>query len=79
MNESSNIVIHTDEIKATETFKSLSKIQQKIRLNRNSRIAIQNGVNIALNRGLEVWEKQTNGSHFHVEVVKELYKIKKSC
>lgn len=77
--ESSNITIHSDEIKATETFKALSPIQQKINLNRNSRIAIQNGVNIALNRGLEVWEKQTNGSHFHIQIVKELFKIKSSC
>ena len=79
MKEASNIVIQYDDIKATDAFKSLSPIQRKINLNRNSRIAIQNGLNVALNRGLEVWQNQTNGSWFHVQIVTELFKIKKSC
>lgn len=78
MEQQFNIVLNPDEIKATETFQNLTSIQKKIHLNRNSRMRIQNALNIALNRGLDVWVKQTNGSFFHVSIVKELYKIK-SC
>lgn len=78
MEGQSNIIITSDEIKSTKAFQSLSLIQQKINMNRNSRIAIQNGVNVALNRGLDLWKEQTNGSYFHVSVVTEIYNTKKS-
>ena len=76
MKQSSNISIQFDEIKATEAFGKLTRIQKKIFINRNSRMRIQNGVNVALNIGLNAWKSRTNGSFFHVSVVEELYKIK---
>lgn len=79
MEKVKNIFINSNEIRETETFKKLSRIQQKINMTRTSRIAIQHAVNVCLNVGVDVWLKQTNGSWFHQQVVQEIVKKKQSC
>lgn len=73
----SNIKITSSEIKDSKAFASLTRIQQKIYLNPNSRRAIENSVNVVINIGFEKWENQTHSSCFHREVVKELVNKKK--
>ena len=77
MSKQFNISISLTEMKETETFKKLSDIQKKVYLNQQSRIQIENGVNISLNRGFEVWKKQTKATSFIFEIVEELFTLKK--
>jgi hypothetical protein len=72
----SNIQVNPVDINSTKAFQNLSKIQKKIYNTRSSRLAIQHGVNVSINIGFEAWEKQTNGSWYHQQVVKELFELK---
>jgi len=67
-----NILITVNDIKNTNVFKNLSPIQQKIHLNRNSKRAIQQSVNVVANQGNKDWFKKTNASYYHQEIVREL-------
>lgn len=71
------ITITNEGIKSTKYFKSLSRIQQKITLNRTLRLAIQNGVNVVINRGNDDWYRETNSSYNSQQIVKELVEVQK--
>ena len=66
------IRILREDVQETETFKSLSKVIQKIASTRNQISAIAGNVNIASNIGYEKWERQTNASWWSKAIVKEL-------
>lgn len=67
-----HISISYDQIRATEHFKKLDKIQQKMILNKRNRMTIENSVNITANRGLDFWEENAGANYNLKKIVKEL-------
>ena len=67
-----HISINYDQIKNTEFFKGMTKIQQKIYLNGNNRRVIEHGVNVVENIGFEEWKSQVAFNYRNQEIIKEL-------
>jgi len=66
------IKVSSNQIRETKAFKALSKIQQKLTLNRSARIAIENGVNVSTNIGFVAWDKKTQARFVTRSIVEEL-------
>lgn len=65
-------MVSFDQIRSTQLFQSLTKIQRKIFLNPNTRRVIQNGVNVVNSIGFKKWKGQTAFNKKNEEVIKEL-------
>lgn len=61
-----------DQIKETMAFKALSAIQQKLIINGNTRRAIEHGVNLVKNIGVEQFQAQTSYNYNTEQIVLEL-------
>ena len=66
------IKITRKEIKQTEAYQKLNKIQRHLILKRNNYRIIEHGVNVASNIGMMQFEKEHNFSWNNLEIIKEL-------
>ena len=64
-----------DTVSSTEAFNKLSKVNKIITLQRNNISAIEHGVNLLKNVGLEVFEKEHNFSYNNKLIIFELANI----
>jgi len=67
-------MINKDQVQATPTFKSLDALQQKLILNKETFEKIQNGVNVAKHKGIELYIKDHNPAPRVLSIVTELLK-----
>jgi hypothetical protein len=64
--------ITRDQIRETDAYKNLTKIQKVVFLNRNNFKVLEHGVNLANYKGLEAFEKEHNFTWHNKEIIKEL-------
>lgn len=72
MEKNKTILVTYDHIKETETFKSLSPIQQKMVKSGNNRRVIEHGVNVVNNIGVKKWKKISMFSVINEQIVLEI-------
>lgn len=61
-----------NQIRETNHFKKLNKVQQDVTMNRNNVEHLKHGVEVSSNIGFEKWEQQSNFNWNNVQIVKEL-------
>jgi hypothetical protein len=66
------IKINRDQIRNTDAFNKLTKIQKDITLNSNNFKALENGINVANYKGFELFEKEHNFTWINKKIIKEL-------
>lgn len=60
------------KIESTRVYKELNFIQRENVMKRANRLKIEHGYNVAMNIGLEQWEKQSAYNVHNSEIIKEL-------
>jgi len=65
-------MISRETIEATEVYKGLKPSLQELALKRKNREEIEHGYNVALNRGVENWERLVNPTYINRRIVNEL-------
>lgn len=60
------------QIRETNHFNKLNKVQQSVTMTRNNVEHIKHGVEVSSNIGFEKWEQQSNFNWNNVQIVKEL-------
>jgi len=64
--------ITREQVRETDAFKKLTKIQQFLMLSGNNFKTLENGINIANYKGFELFEKEHNFTWHNKEIIKEL-------
>lgn len=72
MEAKTSIQTSRDDIKATKAFQALSKFEKGILTNKVNYRNIQNGMNVASNRGFDFWVQNYRPNYGVKAIVKEL-------
>jgi len=63
-----------ERVKETQTFKSLSKIGQKLFMKKTNLVKIDHALKVIGNIGFDEWERISNYSYRNILVIKDLLK-----